>query len=490
MSSRTGVDPSGVSAMEFAAQKASHGRDDPVGQKHRNFLSPSNAVIAPEAKKDERDDVIANVAQPPTPNPNAKPRHFSFAEQDVEKAKRKEKSSNAYKKNKVLSAKNASSRKISEVLSSPENEGRKFATVTPEVRRVAPVDQDPGGMKPVNSFSPKMTQLIRLKSPASIDTTKAGESNVASTIIDSGVRHFSLGDYNKSLKEFQTALKIQQEVRGKESIWVAQTLGNIGAAYLQVERIDEAVVVLEQSLDIKMRLRKRRERDLQYPPSLIVLGDTLNNLGSAAYLQGDYDLSISYFLRSLEESKVTGLDDMADTLHNLGKIHLRRKEFESAKIALTASLRSTRSALGNFHMNTAETLELLGLAHLPGKSYNEAQKAFEEVLTITQKLLPECHPDIAASFYSIGLVHEIQRELPQAWQAYSSAADIYKRSQEIGGVTPPEVGVATLNRKLKILEKLLAKKPKKRAKEEQPFEAPPLTPPLTPTHKHPIRMEC
>lgn len=289
---------------------------------------------------------------------------------------------------------------------------------------------------------------------------------VASALVDSGVHHHERGEYDKALKAFHTALKTQRLTLGTDHICVAHTLGNIGAVYLKLGKLEDATLALEQSLQIKLKLRKRRAQTHAGDGAnreTIVISDTLNNLGNASYLRGSYDESMSYYRRSLDESYNSDArrDDalVADTLHNIGRIHLQRGELAPGLVALTESLRLTREMNGPDHINVADTLELIGSIYLTQNSLDDAMDIFLEVVRITRSALGPTHPDLASSFYNVGMTQEAKGDLRAAWEAYSAASDVYKRAglenSSMRADSEHHIGVKTVRRSMAKVEKMI-----------------------------------
>ena len=75
---------------------------------------------------------------------------------------------------------------------------------------------------------------------------------VSSQLVDSAVQAYFDGDFELSLKSLTTALKTQQLTLGDVDIVVAHTLGNIGTVYIAMGLLEEAMHVLQESLNIKM----------------------------------------------------------------------------------------------------------------------------------------------------------------------------------------------------------------------------------------------
>ena len=96
-------------------------------------------------------------------------------------------------------------------------------------------------------------------------------------LFQEGVQQYRHGYYSKALVTYQRVLEICQQLNDKDGI--AQTLNNMGEAYLNLSQQDKALEVLQQALAIRRELKDRRGE-----------GETLDNFGSIYNLKKQYDL--------------------------------------------------------------------------------------------------------------------------------------------------------------------------------------------------------
>ena len=160
-----------------------------------------------------------------------------------------------------------------------------------------------------------------------------------SDLIETGVNNYTKGEYGVALQAFTEALKTQRDCfhRG-DDIFVALTLGNLGAVYLQQGNFVEAERVLQESLEIKKRLA----------PSML-MADTLNNLGNCANMRGDYTNSCLYYEEALEEirSKNGPRVDEINALFNIGRLEIQREHWTKAMISLSEACRMAKEHYGS-----------------------------------------------------------------------------------------------------------------------------------------------
>jgi tetratricopeptide (TPR) repeat protein len=256
---------------------------------------------------------------------------------------------------------------------------------------------------------------------------------VSSQLEDSAVQAYFDGDFELSLKSLTTALKTQQLTLGDVDIVVAHTLGNIGTVYIAMGLLEEAMHVLQESLNIKMTLRTDPNTyPLPSGSNAVIVADTLTNLGSASFLRAEYFDAMSYYqscLKELTEGPVPGSKtDIANVLYNIGNVHCLLNEPDDALMAMAESLQLTHDTLneGKEGPQAAEAMEKIGAIYLSQNKLDDAMTAFLEALVLTKAALGSEHVDCAVSIYNCGLVYERMGETRRAIDSYNSALGLFK----------------------------------------------------------------
>jgi len=241
---------------------------------------------------------------------------------------------------------------------------------------------------------------------------------VVSELVESGVDHYNKGEYAEALRDFSTALRNQRSRMGHDNMSIALTLGNLGAVYLQLDMYIDAQRTLMESLEIKKRLA---------PSSL--MADTLNNLGNCANLQGDLQRSLFFYEQALEDLKDKNGEaiDIANALFNIGRLEVQQREWKKALQHLDEACGITRQVYGDNHAFVAQTLDLIGYVHLSTLNHDRAMIAFTGALSIHRQLQGPINIDVANSLLNVGILREAKGELTEAWEAYSTANDIFVR---------------------------------------------------------------
>jgi tetratricopeptide (TPR) repeat protein len=258
---------------------------------------------------------------------------------------------------------------------------------------------------------------------------------IGSGLVVNALQSYSEGDYDAALKSLVTALKTQRLTLGDIDICISHTLGNIGAVYLKMgpERSADAIEVLEEALNIKMILKSEPSK-YNFPKECknIVLYDTLNNLGSAYVIAGDYIQAMACFQDALKEitneTDSVHSEDIANTLYNIGNVHCLVGEYDDALFAHMESLEIIQSNFGEADVQAAEILDKIGAIHMAKRDVDQAMAAFIEALSITKAALGPDYIDCVPSLYNLACVHELKGENEQAIEALGTALDIYQKN--------------------------------------------------------------
>ena len=129
----------------------------------------------------------------------------------------------------------------------------------------------------------------------------------------------SMGDNSNALKEYKESIALAEKLSDHVSLGWAH--GNIGNAYLGLNRKDEAIYHLRKSLDLAV----------EYESTPQAIGRTYNNLGTAYQSMNDLDKAEEYYDLALSQA-IYGNDTagQARVYGNIGNVHMLRKNYERA----------------------------------------------------------------------------------------------------------------------------------------------------------------
>jgi len=261
---------------------------------------------------------------------------------------------------------------------------------------------------------------------------KTNDTSIKSeSLVKKGVEMHQKAQYEKALWCFQEAIKSQVLEYGSDHPVVGQTLSNIGSVYLRQGRLLLAEDALKAALEIMEQARARCQTEEER--QAICISDVLNNLGNLAYLEGSYTKSMQFYRQNLGELRRWDIidEDLADTLHNIGRLHVIRREWDAASGILAQCQQTEERIYGSGSPQVADTLELIGYVCLSQEYHDNALVMFSEALTIHQRHFGPINENVATGLTNVAMVLGAQGNFDAAFQTYQAAKDVF---QSIPGV--------------------------------------------------------
>ncbi|WP_165830166.1 tetratricopeptide repeat-containing sensor histidine kinase [Flavobacterium hydrophilum] len=183
------------------------------------------------------------------------------------------------------------------------------------------------------------------------------KSGLARAYASSGVVYSEQSDYTSSLKNYEKALKIYQEI--KEQTGVSKTLNNIGILYKSQQKYPKALQYLKEAYKIQTAIGE------QNAPM------TLTNIGVIYFELGEYQNAIEYYEKAKAGfSKNNNKRGFALLNNYLGDYYKEQNNFDLANESYQESLALYEEIQNKFGASLA--LYNIGLLLQEQKKYNEA----------------------------------------------------------------------------------------------------------------------
>ncbi|NJL85175.1 MAG: tetratricopeptide repeat protein [Leptolyngbyaceae cyanobacterium SM1_1_3] len=269
--------------------------------------------------------------------------------------------------------------------------------------------------------------------------------------------HLKLSQYAAAATWAQQALTLaeaQNDVNAQ-----AQSLGNLGIAYLEQGNYWQAIETYQRSLDLTPAALETPEAASETEAHLLGL---LSNAYSAL---GDYDRAIALQTRSLEMAQSLGNSALeATALGNLGALHTTVGNYSTAIEYYQSGLRLAES----IHDSTgiAYTLKNLGVAYHALNNVPQAIGYYQQSLIIARSL---SQPQLeAAALTNLGIAYEDLGDYRQAIALHGESLAIARLSndpqmvaQSLNNLGHAQLGAnqlaeaaATLQQAIEILDRL------------------------------------
>jgi tetratricopeptide (TPR) repeat protein len=219
-----------------------------------------------------------------------------------------------------------------------------------------------------------------------------------------GQREQQQGRLESALAAFEEELAIQRKRLDKardrqkgvmeRSGSVANSLNQVGTAYLQLGRLDQALAAFEESAHIYRSIGAEDAEDaaeLGRELELALLG-----LGVTAQKRGEIDRAVkaldeaARMARRLAAQDLLGSIPLAHILLALSRCYRDRGDFDRALAGLQESLDLFQRTMGDDAPETLDALAELALVHSGRRDFGEARRILEKVVGVqTRTLGPE-----------------------------------------------------------------------------------------------------
>lgn len=227
-------------------------------------------------------------------------------------------------------------------------------------------------------------------------------------------------------------------VTGSDSSW--QQHMTKGQELLRQGKYEEAQSIL---------LTASREAE-SFPQPDARLGNTLNQLATAYYLQDNYADAATASEKALEIHKKTGKPgnaSIAESLSNLAMIRCAQGNFAEAEKLGKQGLAMREHALGSKHPDVANSLQALAELEVKKKNFKQAEQMLSRALEIRKRSLGAQNPEVANTLYNLGMVAQAQGNHQKAETLYKQALAI--QQMQLGAehikVSDTMVALGTLN---------------------------------------------
>jgi tetratricopeptide (TPR) repeat protein len=221
-----------------------------------------------------------------------------------------------------------------------------------------------------------------------------------------GEQSFSQGDLPQAAKNFSRALEVSRAVDNPHG--VARELNNLGAVALEQGDLKKAEELFSQAWEINRTQQQWSEGSI-----------TQANLATAAQKAGKWEAAAQH-LRLAQDAA-----DSSRSLAARGRVLIRWASFyldQQNYASAAAALDQARKLATTLSLKGAWAYQQGRLA-LARKNTSEALTQFHQALSYDRQLLDR--NAMAADLLSLGEAHQLRGEMPQAWDYFSRAFDVY-----------------------------------------------------------------
>jgi tetratricopeptide (TPR) repeat protein len=201
------------------------------------------------------------------------------------------------------------------------------------------------------------------------------------------------------------------------------TLDNLGSAFEIKGDFEQALKCYKQSLECQQ----------QNPNRFVQISMKIGNMHQK---NGDYDKALECYQPCLTKSEIISLDLLASLHMAIGIVYHRQNKYQDALINYKDSL-SIRKNLSSFNkLDLAWIYNNMGCLYVDIGDLNRALKYQQKAYDIRKKCLPSTHSDLATSLSNLGRIHQALayqtngdcNEIQQALENYKAAFHIRRKT--------------------------------------------------------------
>ncbi len=232
----------------------------------------------------------------------------------------------------------------------------------------------------------------------------------------------ALGDFDGAVQDYTECLRQSEELLGAEHPQSLGTAQNLAATLQARGDLVHARGLFEQVLATRTRVLGP-----EHPDRLV----TLQNLGVLLLELGRPEDALPRLEEALRlRVQLQGADhpDSLMTRQNLGSCLVQLGKPDAAKLLIEESFLGYQRLYGRQHPLSLRCLSNLGNLHYITGNHAEARRIFEEVLADLEQLHPPDHPDRLRLVQNLGHVRAAQGDQAGARRLYEQARSGYERS--------------------------------------------------------------
>ncbi|MCH9683508.1 MAG: tetratricopeptide repeat protein, partial [Deltaproteobacteria bacterium] len=251
---------------------------------------------------------------------------------------------------------------------------------------------------------------------AEAEANRLGDARSAARTLDATAAiAMARRDYGAAREAFEQALQVRIRDEGPDSLAVALTSTNLGAALTGADEAERSQQALRSALDgLRRHLGDVNPR----------VASVLNNLGNGYARTGDYEQARSVHERALSIRRQT-LDpdhpDIASSLNALANLATSRADFDQAQQYYAQAAEIWERKHGQDHPRVAMVLTNLAETERSLGQYDKALRTLARALEIHDRTLGKEHGQRAVPLISMGWVLLDKGDVDRAVERFEAA---------------------------------------------------------------------
>lgn len=257
----------------------------------------------------------------------------------------------------------------------------------------------------LNKYDSTLLVANELKSIYQSQNDSAGLIGV---INKTAVTYFSIGEYDKALENFLTAISL---INGKDSVKLSHIHINLGLLYKDIDQMNDSKYHQKQAIKIGL---------LRHDSVIVSYG--YNNLAAIYKAENKLDSAGMFYKKSLEiKQSLSDNDGIMNTLGNIGKLMLLQKQYDSAFAYMQKTL--TMAVKQRNQVAIVTTLLSLGTYYHEISNNEQAIKSLQKGLQIADSIQ---HNPLKLTLYEyLSTFFADQKLYQQAYEYLKKHGELY-----------------------------------------------------------------
>jgi eukaryotic-like serine/threonine-protein kinase len=229
-----------------------------------------------------------------------------------------------------------------------------------------------------------------------------------------GIAYDGLNKYDEALRNVQQSLEISQRLGNKSA--AANSYSEIGDLQLAMGKPDAALTAYNEALKLRREIGAKKD-----------IANSLINIGGLMEDRGEYDKALDLYKQSLQAQREVGDTDLqAVCLDNIGSVYLAKGQNDDALTYYQQSL-ELREKLNNPE-RLANTLHNLGEAYNRTGQYDQAMASYMRALGLRRNANDGLN--VALEQHSMGMVFLNQGRFGSAVSNLTESAQGFRKAGE------------------------------------------------------------
>jgi tetratricopeptide (TPR) repeat protein len=165
----------------------------------------------------------------------------------------------------------------------------------------------------------------------------------------------------------------------------------------------------------------------ELPPKSTSFSKLYYYLGMIAYKKEDYDLSLSWYQKSLDilnGNPASNYINIGELYNCIGEAYRGKRDYNQALEQHNKGIECFEKAHAKNHPTMAIIYNNIGLIYQGQENYTEALEYYEKSLAINKEYLPDDHADMARSHHSIAIVYDCLNDYTRAMEHHNQSLKI------------------------------------------------------------------